>query len=154
MILARLRSGTDWTGTLALLHEAFAYMEGRIDPPSSLHRLGPGDLDRQAEAGEVWIIGAVDAPEACMVLTPQEDALYLGKLAVARHRRGCGLARRLVDHAAGRAQVLGLPRLRLQARIELVENHVTFARLGFAETARTAHPGFDRPTSLTMERPV
>ena len=28
---------TDWEEVLDLLHRAFAVMEGRIDPPSSLH---------------------------------------------------------------------------------------------------------------------
>ncbi|TIN07524.1 MAG: GNAT family N-acetyltransferase, partial [Mesorhizobium sp.] len=27
-----------------------------------------------------------------------------------------------------------------------------FARLGFHETARTAHSGYDRPTSITMRK--
>ena len=32
---------SDWAGLLRLLEEAFASMEGRIDPPSSVHRLTP-----------------------------------------------------------------------------------------------------------------
>jgi hypothetical protein len=35
-----------------------------------------------------------------------------------------------------------------------VENHATFRALGFAEAGRTAHEGFDRPTSITFARPV
>ena len=44
--------------------------------------------------------------------------------------------------------------LELSTRIELVENHATFARMGFAKTAETAHEGFDRPTSIVMRAPV
>jgi hypothetical protein len=40
------------------------------------------------------------------------------------------------------------------ARVELTETHATFRALGFTETGRTAHPGFDRPTSITFRRPV
>jgi hypothetical protein len=40
----------------------------------------------------------------------------------------------------------------LQTRIELVENHAIFAALGFVETARTAHKGYDRPTTLTFRK--
>lgn len=36
----------------------------------------------------------------------------------------------------------------------LVENHEAFAALGFAKVAQSAHPGFDRPTSITMRKPV
>jgi MoxR-like ATPase len=42
----------------------------------------------------------------------------------------------------------------LEARIELTENHETFAALGFSRVAESAHPGFDRPTSITMRKPV
>ncbi|TNJ48589.1 N-acetyltransferase [Phaeobacter sp. B1627] len=137
---------------LAVMQEAFASMEGRIDPPSSLHRLTLADLVSQAETKEIWCIGA--PPQACVILTASDDAIYIGKLAVAVSRRGTGLGRRLVDLAAERARALGLSALELQVRVELVENHVAFARMGFATTERTAHPGYDRATSLTMRRPV
>ena len=135
---------------LALIRDAFAGMEGRIDPPSSMHRLSLADL--MAPTIEVWAIGS--PPLACVVLTPQSDTLYLGKLAVADTARGRGCARALTDHATDRARALGLPSVTLQVRVELTENHATFRRLGFAEVARTAHQGFDRPTSITFRRPV
>ena len=137
---------------LALIRSAFAGMEGRIDPPSSVHRLTEQGLAAAAAAGEVWSLGAPVA--ACMVLTPRPGRLYIGKMAVAAPCRGRGLSRALVALAETRARALSLPLLELQTRIELVENHATFAALGFVETARTAHPGHDRPTSITMERAV
>lgn len=42
--------------------------------------------------------------------------------------------------------------IELQTRIELAANHAAFARLGFREIARTAHEGYDRPTSITMRK--
>ena len=39
-------------------------------------------------------------------------------------------------------------------RIELTENHATFAALGFAKVAETAHPGYKRATSITLRRRV
>jgi ribosomal protein S18 acetylase RimI-like enzyme len=140
-----------WPAILALLHEAFAYMEGRIDPPSSLRDLTPEALTRQAEVGEIWIIGA---PVACVFLTPKPGALYVGKLAVAASHRGRGLARRLLEQAEARAQALRLPALELQVRVELVENQAAFRALGFHEVGRTAHKGYDRPTSITYRRAV
>ena len=50
------------------------------------------------------------------------------------------------------ARAAGMSVIELQARIELTENHLTFERLGFREIARTAHPGYDRATSLTMRK--
>ena len=140
-----------WPPILALLHEAFAYMEGRIDPPSSLRNLTPEALTRQAEKGEIWMIGT---PVACVFLTPKPGALYLGKLAVAASHRGQGLARQLIDLAEERARVLRLPALELETRVELVENQSAFRATGFQEVGRTAHPGYDRPTSITYRRAV
>ncbi len=137
---------------LALIRESFAFMDGRIDPPSSMHRLTEEAIAAQAEAGEVWLIGT--PPVACMFLTPRADALYLGKLAVAATHRRRGFARLLVEHAVARARALGLPALELETRIELAENHAAFAAMGFVRTGETAHPGYDRPTSVTMRRAV
>ena len=135
---------------LALIQQSFAFMDARIDPPSSMHRLRVEDLSASCATGEVWAIGA--PLRACVVLTPKPDCLYLGKLAVAERARGAGLARRLVEWAALRACDRGYAWLELQVRVELVENLRAFAAMGFVETARTAHPGFDRPTSVTMRR--
>lgn len=133
-----------------LIQHAFAYMDGVIDPPSSVHRLTPEQL---AEGpGEPWVLG--DPIAACVMLTPRSDALYVGKLAVGPGRQGRGLARQLMDHAAARATELGLRWLELEVRIELVGNQRTFEALGFHEVARTAHPGYDRPTGITYRRRV
>lgn len=149
----RLRPGDPRLhAVLRLIQDSFAFMDGRIDPPSSMHRLTPEALSQQAETAEVWALG--DPVAACVVLTPKPDCLYLGKLAVDARLRGAGLARRMVDLAVERARALDLPELELQVRVELAENHAAFARLGFVKTGETAHPGYDRPTSITMRRPV
>lgn len=148
----RLTPDDDMAPVLALIRRAFAGMEGRIDPPSSMHRLTVAEIAAQAGAGEVWVIG--QPALACLFLTPEPDALYLHKLAVDPGAQGKGHARRLIDLADTRARARGLPRLRLQTRVELAENHAAFRAMGFAQTAATAHPGFSRPTSITFERPV
>lgn len=140
----------DWDAIHALLTQEFAGMEGRIDPPSSLRALTASDIAAQSRRGEVWVIGT--PPLACVFLSPKPDALYLGKLAVASALRGQGLARHLVDLAQTRARAMGLPRLELQTRVEVLENHATFRALGFVETGRTAHPGYSKPTSITFAK--
>lgn len=139
---------------IRLLTGAFAYMDGLIDPPSSLTRMTPESFAAEARDKELWVIPGPDGPVACIVLSPAADHLYLGKLAVAAEYRGRSLARQMIALAERRARALGLPRLRLQSRVELSGNHATFAHMGFRETARTAHPGHDRPTSITFEKPV
>jgi ribosomal protein S18 acetylase RimI-like enzyme len=127
-------------------------MDGRIDPPSSMHLLTAQIITDQSRTGEVWAIG--HPPVACVFLTPKPHALYIGKLAVATSHRGQGLARALITAAEHRARALNLPALELQTRVELTGNHATFRALGFAEVARTAHPGYAHPTSITFRRPV
>ena len=146
----RAQAPYDWSAVLALIRAEFAYMDGVIDPPSSMHRLTVADIAVQSEKGEVWVIG--DPPVACIFLTPKLDWLYLGKLAVSRQMRGQGLARKLVETALTRAAALGLKGVELQTRIELTANHATFSALGFTETGRSAHQGYSHPTTLTYRR--
>ena len=138
----------DWDAALDLIRRAFQGMEGRIDPPSSIHRFTAQDLKQ----GEFWVIGT--PPVACVLLTPKPHALYLGKLAVEPGLTRQGLARRLIAQAEVRARALGLPALELQTRVELTENHATFQALGFQAVGRTAHQGYDRPTSITFRKPL
>jgi GNAT superfamily N-acetyltransferase len=142
----------DPTAVLALIRAAFAGMEARIDPPSSMHLLTPKAITLQNETGEVWLIGR--PPLACVFLTVKPGALYVGKLATASSVRGQGLGRKLMALAEMRARALGLPALELQTRGELTENHETFRAMGFVEVGATSHPGFDHPTSLTFRRAV
>lgn len=133
---------------LALIRSAFAYMDGVVDPPSSMHRLTLEDL--RTGPGEVWAIG--DPVVACAIFTAQTDTLYVGKIAVAPEARDRGMARRLIDAAEARARALGLASLTLQTRVELTANRAAFEALGFRKIAETAHEGFNRPTSFTFEK--
>ena len=135
---------------LDLMRRAFAEVAPRIDPPSSLGRVGEGDLRRLAAEGELWGIGAPLA--AVMLLLPRADALYAGRLAVDPDHRRQGHARTLLRLASERARALGLPRVTLGCRVELTGNHDLFRSEGFSETHRETHEGYDRPTSVWFER--
>lgn len=136
----------------ALLTHAFADMEGRIDPPSSLAALTVSTLRAKAQGEDLFLIRQAGAPIACLFGTVRGNVYYIGKLAVAQSHRRCGMARALIAAAQTRAALLGCRALELQTRVELTENHATFTRLGFVQTDATAHPGFERPTSLTFRR--
>ena len=137
---------------LELVRHAFEVMDGVVAPPSSIHRLDLPGMARAATEGEVWILG--EPPLACVTLTPGAGHLHLGKLAVAEAARGRGFAPRLVDLACDRAREMGLPVVRLQTRVELMGNQAAFRAMGFVEVGRTAHPGYDRPTSITYAKAV
>jgi GNAT superfamily N-acetyltransferase len=128
-------------------------MEARIDPPSSLHKLTTQKISDFAAAECIFVIeDKTQQPIACIFITKKPDCLYIGKLAVSPQHRGNGYAKLLMHQAEQMAVDLDLPKLVLETRIELIENHATFARLGFHKTAETAHDGYDQPTSITMQK--
>lgn len=142
----------DWDELLSLILRSFAYMNDRIDPPSSALALTTESLRQKANAETVLLAHLDRRLVGCAFLAERPDHFYLGKLAVepGLQRRGIGGA--LLAAAEAHARMAGRPAIELQTRIELVENHAAFAALGFVETSRAAHPGYDLPTSLTMRK--
>ncbi|PWK68364.1 GNAT family N-acetyltransferase [Aminobacter sp. AP02] len=151
--VARLPRDFDrWDELLDLIMRSFAYMDGVIDPPSSAHRLTPANL-RDKASDEVCFIAMMDRRlVGCIFLAERAELFYVGKLAVDDGVRGAGIGRALMLAAERHAIDQGKPVLELQTRIELAANHATFAKLGFVESERTAHEGFDRPTSITFRK--
>lgn len=147
---------SEWPELMALVRQSFAYMDERINPPSSLKAMSLEDFKAKAQAESLIVARAERQARllGCAFAALREDCLYLGKVAVAPEARGQGVARAMFAVAEALAREQGRPFLELQTRVELTENHATFAALGFQVVARTAHPGFDRPTSLTLRRPV
>ena len=58
--------GTDWRNVLELVLAAFAYMEDRIDPAASAHRLTVDAIRTQLEDGIVLLEEAVAALVGCV----------------------------------------------------------------------------------------
>jgi GNAT superfamily N-acetyltransferase len=144
----------DWESLLSLLRTSFAYMDSRIDPPSSLQKMGVDELRSKAQQ-EILIL-ATDGSDlvGCAFAAVRNDCVYIGKIAVAERARGRGVARRMMEAAESIARSARRQALELQTRVELVENHKTFAALGFEKVAETSHPGYTRPTSITMRKVV
>lgn len=139
---------------LGVMRAAFAGMEGRIDPPSSLGDLTLERLSQSAAHAEVWV-GAMTASDPIaetVTLTPKDKVLCVGKLAVREHRTGLGRA--LMALAEERAAALAFGWLELQSRVELVEVHMVFKALGFCEVGRTTHEKFVWPTSILFRKVV
>lgn len=144
----------DWDAVRSLIQDAFAYMDGRIDPPSSARLLSCESMAADAAVGALLLATAADEMVGCLFVRPKDNALYLGKLAVRPGLNGSGIGRALVEAARDEAITHGLATLELSVRVELTENHAAFARMGFVKTAEVAHPGYERPTSITMRSPV
>lgn len=153
LTIARLPQNFDrWDELLDLIMRSFAYMDGVIDPPSSAHRLSQANLLEKAK-DEICFIATLEGRlVGCIFAAERTDVFYVGKLAVDDSVRGAGIGRALMLAAERHAIDQGKPFLELQTRIELTTNHATFARMGFVEFERTAHDGFDRPTSITFRK--
>jgi GNAT superfamily N-acetyltransferase len=143
-----------WEDLRALILAAFASMEGRIDPPSSASRLTAHAMAAEAAHGALLLAKQAGALVGCAFVKPKGDTLYIAKLAVKPGLQGRGIGTALVASERAEARARCLAALELQTRIELAENHAAFARMGFVKTAETAHPSFDRPTSITMRAAV
>lgn len=151
--VAKLSADFDrWDELLALILEAFAYMHDAIDPPSSAMSLSRASLAAKARAETAFLARLGDDLLGCVFIAEQPGHFYVGKLAVAPTAQGSGIGRRLLAAAEHYAREHGKPILELQTRVELTGNQQAFRKLGFAETGRTAHAGYDRPTSITMRK--
>ncbi|AZO59839.1 MAG: GNAT family N-acetyltransferase [Mesorhizobium sp.] len=141
-----------WDELLALIRRAFAYMDRVIDPPSSAHHLTPENLKSKAGQETAFLAMENGRIVGCVFALERADDFYVGKLAVEPSLQGQGIGGRLMQAVDDLAHRRGKQALELQTRIELTANHAAFARLGFRETGRTAHAGYDRPTSITMRK--
>jgi GNAT superfamily N-acetyltransferase len=143
-----------WPSLVRLLQEAFAYQNGRIDPPSSLDAMDTSALAAKSRGEALFL--ASDGPTlvGCVFAQAQANALFIGKFAVTPKRQGQGVGRLLLRAVELHAQRLEVRALTLNTRIELTENHRAFAAMGFVKTAEHAHPGYSHPTYISMRKTI
>lgn len=132
-----------------------AYAEyGSLDPPS-----GEGketvesvraDLDR--DGGAVAWLG--DQPAGCLRIAVEADHLHVRRVAVLPELLRRGIGRALMAWAEGEASRRGLHAVTLGVRLALPGNIAFYRRLGYQVTGHHAHPGYDRPTWVSMRKPV
>lgn len=146
---------TNWPDLLSLIMSAFAYMDERIDPPSSAHKLTEASLAQKAKDEICYLAEDQGMLVGCIFCRPEPPlCLYIGKLAISKAMQGRGVGRALLERAELEAVERGLPNLRLETRIELRENHRAFQRWGFVKTADRSHAGYDRITFIEMMKPL
>lgn len=153
--VVRLDGPTRLPQALAVIHAAFAEYQGRLAPPSAAMKETVDSLARRLAAGAVFVAEDADGTVLGAVCAERKgDAVYLDRLAVPPAARGRGVAAALVAAVEAFAAEVGAEAVTLGVRLALDGNIRMFERLGYREVARTAHSGFDHPTSATMAKPV
>ncbi len=125
-------------------------MDGRIDPPSSLHMMTADSLRQKAQVETLLLARVNHLIAGCMFCREDGAFLYVGKVAVEPENQTTGIGRKLFGAAFQIARNAGMAGLELETRIELTEIHAFFERLGFVKVGESAHAGYDRSTSITM----
>jgi predicted N-acetyltransferase YhbS len=145
----RFDDATRVAALLALTHGAFRDLP--IDPPSSVLQETEADFAARLRTDTCLVVEADGALIGSVFCTPEEDALYIGRLAVRADFRRRGIANALVKAAKAEARRIGAKRMTLGCRIALAGNLALFRRHGFVVVAETCHAGFTTPTSYDME---
>jgi ribosomal protein S18 acetylase RimI-like enzyme len=149
---AILGDARDLAATIAA---AFEQYRGKLKPESGAFAETAKGIGRELRNGAGAIVAERNGRVVgCVMTKMQEGDLYFGRLAVLPEARGLGVARLLIDAVEADARRRGLPGVRLGVRVVLTDNQRLFASLGYVETSRDAHPGFDYPTSINMRKPL
>jgi len=143
---------SQWVKLLELLHAAFEYQVTRIDPPSSLYKLDAQSLAQKTQEETLFLATEKGELIGCAFAKVKPSCVYVGKFAVRPERQGQGVGRLLMQEVEAFAQTTGKPFMELETRIELVENHKTFAAFGFSKTSEQAHAGYAKATFITMQK--
>lgn len=152
-----LRAATvdDAAAIATVIAASFAQYRGRLVPESGAFRETAATIAAELDRGSGAIVAQRNSEVlGCVLVEEKEGDLYFGRLSVLPSARGRGLARQLIEAVETEARRRGLAGVRLGVRIVLTDNQRLFQALGYRETSREAHPGFDHPTSINMRKPL
>jgi ribosomal protein S18 acetylase RimI-like enzyme len=136
------------------IHAAFEAYRGKLQPESGALCETVASLAGKAGHGVVLGVIADQRVAACVCAVPSGESLYLDRLAVHPDFRRRGLAHALVAAVEAEARRRHFRSVTLGVRLALESNIAFFSKLGFVETGRSTHAGFEAPTSMDMEKPI
>ncbi len=152
-LVLRAATAADAAAIAATIAASFEQYRGKLEPESGAFRETAGSIAAELARESGAIIAERNGRMiGCVMVKLEEDDLYFGRLSVVPEARGEGIARRLVEAVEDEARRRELAGVRLGVRIVLVENQQLFSSMGYVETSREAHEGFDHPTSINMRK--
>jgi ribosomal protein S18 acetylase RimI-like enzyme len=144
---------SDAAAVAATIAAAFEQYRGKLKPESGASRETAKGIAGELRKGAGAIVAERNGRVVGCVMTKMlEGDLYFGRLAVLPGARGTGVAKRLIEAVEAEARSRGLRGVRLGVRVVLTDNQKLFNSMGYVETSRESHPGFDYPTSINMRK--
>lgn len=152
-IVLRAATAGDAAAIARVIAASFEQYRGKLNPESGAFRETADGIAAELATGAGAIVAERNGEMiGCVLIEEKEGDLYFGRLSVLPPARGQGLARQLIDAIEAEARRRGLSGVRLGVRVVLTDNQRLFKSLGYRETSREAHPGFDHPTSINMRK--
>ena len=152
-LVLRAATAADAAAIAATIAASFEQYRGKLEPESGAFReTAEGITAELARESGAILAERNGRILGCVMVKLIDDDLYFGRLSVVPEVRGEGIARRLVEAVEDEARRRELAGVRLGVRIVLVENQQLFSSMGYVETSREAHEGFDHPTSINMRK--
>jgi GNAT superfamily N-acetyltransferase len=149
-----LACGPDEAAVVHRLTQAAFAEHTALDPPSGVTRetVESVRLDLEAHGGALAL--GPDGPVGCLRYEQSPDHMWVRRVAVLPSRQGRGLGRALMGWAEREAAGRGLDALQVGVRLALPANLAFYQRLGYTIVSEHAHPGYDRPTWVTMRKRI
>ncbi|HTS91864.1 MAG TPA: GNAT family N-acetyltransferase [Stellaceae bacterium] len=150
----RPATSEDSAAIAEIMRTAFAEHRGKILPDSSALRETAESAAEFLRTGQVFLAEIAGRPIGCVQAKLEGDTVYLGRLSVLPESRRRGVAAGLMARVEDYAREVGAASVMLKVRIALSQNQRIFLSRGYREVGRETHAGFDRPTSIRMQKPV
>jgi len=150
----RLARADDAALVHRLTQQAFEEYRGRLDPPSSAHDETEAVVAAALEKGGALLAFIDGAAVGAARFVPEDDHLYIGRVAVPPAWRGKGVAMALMLALEQHARRLGIGAIELGVRESLPSNVRLYEKLGYAVIRREPHPRNIEFISLRMRKRV
>ncbi len=142
----------------ALVHRltqmAFDEYRGQLEPPSSAHDETEAVVAAALAKGGALLALIDGIAVGAARFTPEDDHLYIGRVAVTPARRGQGIAIELMLALEQQARRLGVVAIELGVRENLPSNVRLYEKLGYTVISRDQHPRNPDFISLRMRKRI